>query len=76
MTFYIIINSYNNLLHFYIGPIKDRMCDIKPICESLVGGIEFYEKFKDELQCGRLDLSLNVRSIQAYIRRYNTWGRI
>lgn len=53
----------------------DRACDIVPITESLEGGKEFLAKHKDDLLNGRLDLSLNVRSIQQYVTRFAVWGR-
>lgn len=62
-------------LEIDIKPLSARMCDVVPIAESIVGGKEFLEKYKDDLLSGKLDLSLNVRSIQQHIIRYNVLGK-
>lgn len=63
-------------LELDILPLRDRMCDIVPITESLSGGSKFLQRYKSELEEGILDLSNNVRSIQSYVIRYNVLGRI
>jgi transcriptional regulator with PAS, ATPase and Fis domain len=63
-------------LELDIKPLRKRTCDIIPITESLPGGKEFLAKYKEELEGGILDLSLNVRSIQQYVIRYNVLGRL
>jgi len=61
-------------LELVIKPLRDRVCDIVPICKSLPGGEEFLSKYEHELKY--LDLSLNVRSLQQYIIRHSVLGRI
>ena len=61
-------------LELDILPLKDRPEDVRPIIESLSGGVKFLEKYKDLI--GSLDLSLNVRSLQQYVIRYNVLGKI
>lgn len=56
--------------------LPDRKCDIIPITKSLTGGDKFLEKYQAELTSGLLDLSLNVRSLQQHVIRYNTLGRV
>lgn len=62
-------------LHIY--PLRNRECDIVPLLLSMPGGKEFLVAF--EQQGGlvhKLDLSLNVRSLQQYVRRFSVLGRI
>jgi transcriptional regulator with PAS, ATPase and Fis domain len=69
-----------------IKPLRDRMCDIQPIIESMDGGKEFLEGYRtlcvphcttiDNLPLSALDLSLNVRSLYQYIIRYKVLGEI
>ncbi len=54
----------------------DRKCDIEPITKSIDGGEEFFGRYGDDLLKGVLPLSLNVRSIQQYVIRYNVFGRL
>lgn len=63
-------------LELYITPLRERLDDIEPICNSIEGGRIFFETFKDGLLNGSLGLELNVRSLIAYIRRYKVLGRI
>jgi len=63
-------------LELDITPLRERKCDIVPICMSLPGGVEFLKKYQDDLLNGLFDLSLNVRSLQHYVIRYATWGRV
>jgi transcriptional regulator with PAS, ATPase and Fis domain len=58
-----------------IKPLKDRMCDIEPICQSIHRGKEFYEAHVTELNNGTLDVNLNVRSLQQYITRFDVLGK-
>ena len=57
-------------------PLRERVCDIEPICLSMKGGREFYDKHSENLKIGVLDLSLNVRSLIAYMRRFEILGRV
>ena len=63
-------------LELDIRPLTSRLCDCVPIAESIPKGKKFLEKYSDELSSGKLDLSLNVRSIQRHIIRYDTLGKI
>ena len=63
-------------LELDIKPLRERMCDCVPIAESLPKGKKFLDKYSNELATGKLDLSLNVRSIQRHIIRYDTLGKI
>lgn len=63
-------------LELRIEGLKKRKCDVIPITESLSGGREFLNKYRDELESGMLDLSLNVRSLQRYVIRYSVLGRL
>ena len=63
-------------LEVHIKPLRERMCDVVPITESLVGGKAFLEKHRVELLQGALDLSLNVRSLLQYVIRFNVLGEL
>lgn len=63
-------------LELHITPLRDRLCDVEPICNSIEGGKEFYGKFGQQIMEGLLGLPLNVRSLQQYIIRYNVLGRV
>lgn len=54
--------------------LPDRKCDLVPITKSLKGGDKFLEKYQSELLEGFLDLSLNVRSLQQHVIRFNVLG--
>ncbi len=57
-------------LELDILPLVDRMCDIVPITASLPNGKNFLLKHEVSLNMGRLDLSLNVRSLQQHVIRF------
>lgn len=63
-------------LELSITPLRERMCDVKPICESMEGGKEFWNKYGQQLMDGMFDLSLNVRSLYQYITRYTVLGKV
>ena len=63
-------------LELDIRPLEQRLCDCVPIAESIPKGKKFLERYSNELKNGKLDLSLNVRSIQRYIIRFDTLGKI
>lgn len=65
-----------SMLEVDLTPLKERMCDVIPIAESISGGAKFLEKYRDDLTSGKLDLTWNVRSIQRHITRYNVLGRL
>lgn len=61
----------------HIKSLRERECDIELIILSLQGGKEFLaELHKQGHGLHKLDLSLNVRSLQQYVRRYSVLGRI
>lgn len=61
----------------HVPPLSQRECDIKPILESMPGGKAFLaELHKQGHALHKLDLSLNVRSLQKYVKRFNVLGRI
>jgi|ERR1044071_554063 transcriptional regulator with PAS, ATPase and Fis domain len=60
-----------------ISGLSERHEDIKPIIESIEGGKEFLEAIsKTGLLLTGLDLTLNVRSLQQYIKRYKILGKL
>lgn len=63
-------------LEIDIKPLRERMCDVIPICESLNGGKRFLEEYGAELMQGVYDLDFNVRSLQQHIARFVTLGYI
>ena len=63
-------------LEINISPLRERLPDIEPICNSIDGGKEFFTIYKDSLLNGSLDLSLNVRSLLMYIHRHKVLGKI
>lgn len=63
-------------LELHINPLRDRPKDTLPIVRSMKGHERFLEQYESLLVNGGLDLSLNVRSLQRYIIRYNVLGRI
>jgi two-component system, NtrC family, response regulator PilR len=65
-----------SMLELTIKPLIGRMCDAVPICKSLKDSEKFLEQHGESLASGGLDVSLNVRSLQKYVIRYNVWGSI
>jgi transcriptional regulator with PAS, ATPase and Fis domain len=63
-------------LELDIKPLNQRLCDCVPIAESIPKSKKFLEKYEEDLASGKLDLSLNVRSIQQHIIRFDTLGRL
>lgn len=63
-------------LEINISPLRERLPDVEPICNSIAGGKEFFSVYKDSLLNGSIDLGLNVRSLLMYIRRHQVLGRI
>lgn len=63
-------------LELYISPLRDRLCDIEPICLSIEGGKEFWVKHGQQIMDKVLQLPLNVRSLQQYIIRNKVLGRV
>lgn len=65
-----------SMLELDIKPLRERMCDLVPICEQLAGGKKFLVEYEAALMQGMLDLSFNVRSLQAHVARYVTLGKV
>lgn len=63
-------------LELDILPLRERMVDVIPIAESIKDSKKFLEVHSANLMNGLLDLSLNVRSIQQHIIRFNVLGRV
>lgn len=61
----------------HIPPLAERCSDIPLIAKSMKGGNEWLaELAKDNVQLTDINVSLNVRSIQQYIKRWNVLGRL
>ncbi len=61
----------------HIKPLAERKCDIMSIITSLVGGQQFLIALTEQgKSIHDLNLSLNVRSLQQYVTRYNILGKI
>lgn len=63
-------------LELHVSALKDRREDSIPIILSMTGGEKFLEKYKEKLNRGELDLSLNVRSLEQMVIRNNVFGEI
>lgn len=62
---------------FDITPLRDRLCDVHPIIKSLKFGEEFLNELrKTGKNVGNLNLEYNVRSLQAYVHRFEVYGRL
>jgi len=61
---------------FVVKPLRDRLCDVESICNSIPHGKDFYAKYWPSLQGGNLSLEHNVRSLQKYIRRFAIFGEV
>ncbi len=61
-------------LEVHILPLNNRLEDTKQIIDSIDGGKEFMHAYKYDLS--RLDLSLNVRSLQQHVKRFKIWGEL
>lgn len=62
-------------LEIDILPLRERLSDVEPIILSLPGGKKFLEA-NALSKVMSMDLSLNVRSLQQYVIRYNVLGAI
>jgi transcriptional regulator with PAS, ATPase and Fis domain len=63
-------------LEVHIKPLRERLCDIIPITMTIAGHEPFLKEYRPVLERGEIDLSLNVRSLQQYVIRYQVLGRI
>lgn len=60
-----------------LKPLRHRTCDVVPIVQSMKGGQAFLDGCAARMiDPTKLDLSLNVRSLHQYVRRYAIFGRI
>lgn len=61
----------------HIKPLSKRRCDIIPIIKAMDGGSEFLEALsKEGKSADQLEPTLNVRSLQQYVTRYQVLKRI
>jgi len=58
----------------YIKPLRERECDILPLIKAMPGGEQFLKALGKSPYS--LDTSLNVRSLQQYVRRHAVLGRV
>lgn len=63
-------------LELNVNPLRERLDDVEPICNSIPHGKEFFATYRESLLNGSIDLSLNVRSLLMYIRRHEVLGCI
>lgn len=63
-------------LELHISPLRERQCDVIPILKSIKGHESFLAAHEKSIREGLLDLSLNVRSLQRYVTRYNVLGKV
>lgn len=75
-TFRLDLYARISVLEIHILSLYDRLEDCIPIIESIKGGDKFLSEYKDKILQRELDLSLNVRSLERYIIRYNILGEI
>lgn len=61
-------------LELDILPLHKRTVDVIPITKSLPNGEKFLSEFEFALVQGKLDLSLNVRSLQQWVIRFDVFG--
>lgn len=61
----------------HIKPLRERECDVIPIIKSLPQGEAFIRACSDQnIPLHKLDLSLNVRSLQQVVKRWSVLGNI
>lgn len=61
----------------FVSPLRIRTCDIIPIIKSIEGGEALIKYMTDnKIDNNKLDLTLNVRSLQRYVERYKVLGRL
>jgi len=70
-------------IEFSIKPLVSRQCDIEPILKHIAEVLGIGQKFKDfwpifqqALVGGTIDLSLNVRSLERALKRWDCWGHL
>jgi len=61
----------------HIKPLRERAEDVVPILMSLTGGESFLGELRRQGKTvGVLNLELNCRSLQQYVKRWNVLGRL
>lgn len=63
-------------LELHISPLRERAGDVIPILKSIKDHEAFLKEHEQSIRTGLLDLSLNVRSLQRYVTRYNVLGKV
>lgn len=63
-------------LELHIKPLRERRCDVIPIVQTIQGHERLLQDYRQLLENADLDLSLNVRSLQQYVTRYQVLGRL
>lgn len=61
------------VFELHTTPLRNRLCDVLPILQSLDGGKELSEKFNG---WNTLTYPFNIRSLQAMCRRYKVLGKL
>lgn len=75
-TFRLDLYARISTLELHIIPLSERIGDCIEIVKSMQGGDRFLEKYSERLMQRELDLSLNVRSLEKHVIRYNILGEI
>ena len=72
-----------SIFELKIKPLNQRMGDVPPIVRELgtmlkceAKAEEFIVKYMDKILNNELSLSLNVRSLERYVKRYALFGRV
>lgn len=63
-------------LELHIKPLRERRHDVIPIMRTIPGHEVLLRDYQKMFEEGDIDLSLNVRSLQQYVTRYQVLGRL
>lgn len=71
------VDLYARLSTFelHLTPLRDRLCDISIILQSMKGGKELIEAMHINKNSAA-EVSLNVRSLEQHVERYNVLGKL